>query len=87
MIKSERKNEREGEEDDEYALVIHAQNYQRKEADDEDCKLRRDHVGQDCAHKKAVLALEERHAGRAVMPDFEGVREDLGVATHGTEQP
>ena len=87
MIKSDGKNQGHDEEHDEYALVIHAQNYQTEETDQQNRKLRRDDVRQDRAHKKAVLALEERHAGRAVVPDFEGLREDLLLPTRRTEEP
>ena len=86
MIKSDGKNQRHDEEHDECALVSRAQNYQTKETDQQNRKLRRDHVCQDCAHKKAVFALEERHAGRTVMPDFEWLRGDFSLATHRTEQ-
>src|ERR1700754_5205186 len=86
MIKSDGKNQRHDEEYDEYALVFHAQNYQTEETNQQNRKLRRDDVRQDRADKKAVLALEERHAGRAVVPDFERMRDDPCLATRRTEE-
>ena len=86
MIKTDRKYERHDEEHDEYVVVISAQNYQTKEADQQDRKLRRDDVCEDRAHKKPVLALEERHAGRTVMTDFERLRYDFRIAARRTQQ-
>src|ERR1051326_3957922 len=87
MIERDRDNEGHDEQHHQHTLVIRAQNQQTKEADQQDCKLRRHHVRENCADEKPVFALEQRHAGRAVMADAERVRENLRLTTHGTQQP
>ena len=86
MVKRDRKKQRENEKHDEHALVLRAQNDQTKEANQQDRELRRHYVCEDSADEKPVFALEQRHAGRAMVPDFEGVRDDLRLTTHRTEQ-
>ena len=86
MVKSDRKNQRHYEEQDQHPIVTCAHNQQEKEANDEDHELGRDDVGEDRAHKKPFLTLEEGEAVRAVMADVERSGNDSGFATSGTTQ-
>jgi len=84
MIKGNRKNECHYEQQHQHPLVIRAYNQQEKEAYNEDHKLSRNHVREDCAHKKPVLTLEKRETVWAVMPDVKRSCDDAGLATGGT---
>ena len=86
MVKSDRKYERHHEEYDEHIRIIGADNQQAKETNHENKELRRDDVGENRAHEKAVLTLKKREAVRAVMPDVKRRGHDLGFATGRTKQ-
>ena len=86
MVKGDRKNYRHRKQNPQHTLVTRADDQQEKEANDEDHELGRDDVREDCADKKAVLALEKRHAVGAVMPDMKRFGNDWGFATGGTTQ-
>ena len=77
MIKSHRKYQRHYEKQHEDIAVIRADDQQKEETNKENYELGSDDVGENRAHKKAVLALEERQAVRAVMPDVKRGRNDL----------
>ena len=84
VVKSQRKNHRHHKQQHQHALVIRTDNQQEKEAHQQDHELGRDDVGEDRAHKKPVLTLEQREAAWAVMPDVKRSRDDAGLATGGT---
>ena len=84
MVKRDWENEGHYEQQYQHALVTRANNQQEKEANEQDHELGRHHVGEDRAHKKAVLTLEEREAIWAVMPDVKRSCDDAGLATGGT---
>lgn len=86
MVKSDRKNQRHHEQEHEDVLVIRADNQQEKEADDQDHELGGHDVREYRAHEKPVFTLEKRHAGRAMMADVEGLRDDPRRATGGAPQ-
>ena len=84
VIESDRENERHYEEQHQHALVTRANNQQEKEANEQDHELGGHDIGEDRAHKKPVLTLEEREAIWAVMPDVKRSCDDPGFATGGT---
>ena len=86
MIKSDRKHQRHYEKQYEDTAVVRADDEQKEETNEQNYKLGGDDVREDCAHKKTILTLEERHAVRAVMPDVERGRDDLRLATYRTKQ-
>src|SRR5690242_17584393 len=87
MVERDRKNQRHNEKNDEHPVVIRAENQETKETDEQDRKLGRNHVCEDCANKKAVFALEQRHADRAMMPDTKGMCRNARFSAHRTQQP
>ena len=87
MIKSDGKNQRHYKKYDQYALVFRAKYQQTEETDQQNREFRRDDIGKNCAHEKAFFAFEERHADRAMVADFEGLREDFGLSTRRAVQP
>ena len=86
MVKSHRKYQRHYKKQHEYTAVIRADDQQEKETDKENYELGSDDVGENRADKKAVLALEESQAVRAVMPDVKRGRDNLRLATYRTTQ-
>ena len=86
MIKSDRKNQRHHEKQGQNTLILGAEDKQAEETDQQNYEFGSDDIGQDRAHKKAVLTLEKRQAFRAVMPDMKRVRYDLRSATRRTTQ-
>lgn len=87
MIKSDGKYQRHDEEQHEHMAIVCADNQQKEETNQENHELRRDDVGQNCTHEKAVFALEKREAMRAVMPDVKRGGDDLRLATCRTTEP
>ena len=69
VIKGNRKNQRHYEEQDQNVIIIRADNQQEEKAHQQDRELRGDDIRQDCADKKAVFPLKQRHAVWAVMTD------------------
>ena len=69
MIETDREDQRYDEQQNQYAFVISADHQQAEKTENQDYHLRYDHIGQDRAHEKAVLALEKRQAGGAMMAD------------------
>ena len=84
LVKSDRENQRHYEQQDQHSLVTGPDDQQEKEAYEQDHDLGRDDVGEDRAHKKPVLTLEEREAIGAVVPDMKRSCDDPGFATGGT---
>ena len=84
VVKSDRENQRHYEEQHQHAFVTCANNQEEKEAYEQDDELGGDDVGENRAHKKPVLTLEEREAIGAVMADVKRSSDDPGFATGGT---
>ena len=87
MIEKHRENQRHHEEQDQHVAVISPDNQQEKETDQQDHKLRRDHVREYRTNKKPFLALEKRQAVRAMMPDVKRMGSDRRFPTGRTTQP
>lgn len=87
MIKSHWKHQRHYEKQHEDVAIVGADNEQKEETNQENYELGGDDIGENRAHKKAVLTLEERHAVRAVMPDVKRRGDDLRLATYRATQP
>ena len=86
MIKSDREDQGHQEQEHEHVLVISTDNQEEKEADHQDHELRGDDIRENRAHKEAVLTLEKRHAGWAMMADVKWLCDDPGRATSWTTQ-
>ena len=67
-------------------IIRGADNQQREEANEQNHELRRHHIRQNRADKKAVLAFEKRVTVGAVMPDVKRVCDDPRLATGGAAQ-
>ena len=70
----------------EHALVIHAENQQTEETYQQNREFRRYDIRENRADEESFLAFEQRHAHRAMVSDFEGLREDFLLPARRTEQ-
>ena len=70
VIEGDREKQGHDEEQHQDVVVVGADYQEEKETDQKNEKLGSDDVGEDCAHKEAVFALEEGHAVRAMMADM-----------------
>jgi hypothetical protein len=69
MIETDREDQRNDEQQYQYVLVSSADHQQAEKAENQDHHLRYDHIRQDRAYEKAVLALKKRQASGAMMAD------------------
>jgi hypothetical protein len=86
MIESDREYKGHDKEQDQDMFVVRADYQKEKETDQQNKELRGDDVGENCAHKEAVFALEKRHAVRAVVPDVKRLVNYSRLATRRTAQ-
>jgi hypothetical protein len=86
MIESHWENQGHHEEQYQNTLIRCANNQQGEEANKQDHELCRHDIRQNRAHKKSILALEEREAVWAMVPDVKRVRDDCRFATCWTAQ-
>ena len=76
MVKGDRKDHGDDEQQYQYVLIIGANHQQTEEAEDQDHELGGDDVCQDRAHEEPVLAFVERQANGAMMADMERALDD-----------
>lgn len=76
MVKGDREDDGDDEQQHQYVLVIGANHQQTEEAENEDYELGCNDVCQDRAHEKPVLAFVERQANGAMMTDMERALDD-----------
>jgi hypothetical protein len=86
MIESNRENQGHDKEQDQDAFVIRSDYQQEKEADQENEEFGGNDVCENCAHKEAVFAFEQRHAVRAVMANVKRLVNNPRLATRRTTQ-
>lgn len=86
MIEKNRKNQCHRKEQDQYVAVVRPDNQQKKEADQQDHELRRDHIREDRPHKKSFFTLEKRETLRTVMTDVKRMGGDRRLPTGRTTQ-
>ena len=69
VIENNRENHGHDKKQDQDAFIICSHDEQEEKADQQDQELCGDDISENCSHKKAFLAFEERHALGAVMPN------------------
>jgi len=80
MIKADREDQRDDEQEHQHGLVVSTDHEQHEEAEDKDHQFSYDHIRQNRAHEEAVFALVEREAFGAVVADVERPLDDRGLA-------
>ena len=86
VIESDRENQGHDEEQDQDVFIGCSDYQQEEKADEENDEFGGDDVGENCAYKEAVFALEEGSAVRAVMPDVKWLGNNPRLTTRRTTQ-
>ena len=84
MVERDWKNQGHYEKQDEYVVIIRADDQQEEETNQQDHDLGSHDVGENSSHEKALLAFEKGHAVRTVVPDVKWLGHDPRLATRRT---
>ena len=76
MIKGDRKDQCDGKQHRQHALILSAEYEQAKEAKNQDYELGDDDICENCAYKEPVFTFVKREANRAMMADVKRPLDD-----------
>ena len=76
VVKRDREEQCGNKKENQDLLIGGADHEQPDKTDNQDDKLRSDHIRQNCADKEALFALEKRAAVWTVMPDLKRAVKD-----------